>query len=95
MIKIEVTDEVREIKWTKNGERKQMLAQVCYAHIPGDKYPTKIEVLPAKGEPPYAAGVYVLAPESITVQDGRLTVRPKLLTQSAAAARVPRASAAG
>lgn len=90
MVKIEVTEESRQVRWTdkKSGEQKSMVVQTAWAHIPGDKYPTKIEVMPPKNEPPYTAGVYVLAPESIVVSEGKLVVRPKLLTQSAAAARV-------
>lgn len=89
MIKIEVTEEARLVKWAdkKTGEQKSMTVQTAWAHIVGDKYPTKIEVMAPKGEAAYPAGVYILAPESVTVFEGKLVVRPKLLTQSAAAAR--------
>lgn len=94
-MKIEVTEEVREVKWTdkKTGERRSMVVQTAWAHVPGDKYPSKIEVMPPKDQGPYAAGAYVMAPESVVVVDGKLAIRLKLLTQSAAAARVPRAQA--
>lgn len=94
MIKIEVTAEQKSIGYTdkKTGERKSFVKQTAWAHVPGDKYPTKIEVSPPKGEAPYAEGVYLLAPESICVVtdengNARLGVRPKLLTQSQAAMR--------
>lgn len=101
MIKIEVTADVRKIEWTdkQSGERKSMLSQTAWAHCPGDKYPTKIEVIAPKGEAAYPEGVYVLAPESICVVTdergrARLGIRPKLLTQSQAASRAPRAASA-
>lgn len=94
MIKIEVTADVRTIKWTdkKTGEQRSMFSQTAWAHVPGDKYPTKIEVIAPKGEAAYAEGVYILAPESICVvtdENGRarLGIKPKLLTQSQAASR--------
>lgn len=96
MLKIEVTEELRVIKFRdkKTGEPRSFSVQVAYAHIPGEKYPSKIEVEPPKGEAAYAPGMYQLAPESIYVRDGRLAISPRLLTQSAAAARVPRAGQA-
>lgn len=94
MIKIEVTADVRTIKFAdkKTGEQRAMFVQTAWAHVPGDKYPSKIEVIAPKGEAAYAEGVYVLAPESIVVTSdengrSRLTIRPKLLTQSQAAQR--------
>jgi hypothetical protein len=91
VIKIEVTEETRTIPFAdkKTGERKSFVVQTAWAHCPGDKYPIKVELSPPKGEAAYSAGTYVLAPESITVADGKLVVRPKLLTQSQAASRVP------
>lgn len=93
-MKIEVTEEVRQVKWEKGGKKESMTVQVAWAHVPGDKYPTKIEVVPPRGEAAYAAGNYVLAPESVCIVTdsfgkAKLGIRPKLLTQSQAAARVP------
>lgn len=95
MIKIEVTEEARVVKWNdkKTGEPKSMMVQTAWAHVIGDKYPSKIEVMPPRGEAAYPAGVYIMAPESVTVVDGKLVVRPKLLTQSAAASRIQAAKA--
>lgn len=95
-MKIEVTEETRDVRWTdkKTGERRSMVVQTAWAHVPGDKYPSKIEVTPPRDSPPYAAGLYVMAPESVVVVDGKLAIRLKLLTQSQAAARVPSAGKA-
>lgn len=99
MIKIEVTDVVRRVNWTdkKTGERQHFDVQEAWAHIPGDKYPTKIEISPERGNAPYKPGVYALDPNSVCIvtdQFGKskLGLKPKLLTQSAAAARAPTAA---
>lgn len=64
MLKIEVTGNNRQIT-TKQGAT--FMAQEAYAHIPGQKYPSRIEVLPPKGQQPYAAGVYTFGPDSFYV----------------------------
>lgn len=80
MIKIEVTEEVRRIKYrAKNGTEQSFEVQVCYAHLAGNKYPVKTEVGVPRDGAPYVPGVYVLAPESIEVDErGRLAIFPKL-----------------
>ena len=64
MIKIEVTGNNRNVT-TKTGV--QFVAQEAYAHIPGQKYPSRIELLPPKGQQPYPAGAYTFGPDSFYV----------------------------
>lgn len=87
MIRIEVTKELRTIPFTdkKTGQRTSFDVQVCYAHIGGEKYPSKCEIAAPKGAAPYQPGMYTLAPESIYLGEyNRLSLSPVLVPLAAA-----------
>jgi hypothetical protein len=76
MLKIEVTGTNTTKKSAKGND---YVVQEAYIQLPTHKYPVKIEVFAPKGQPPYAAGEYTLAPESFLVGDyGRIEVKPVL-----------------
>jgi len=76
MFKIEVTGNNRSIQ-TKGGQ--SFVSQEAYAHIPGRQYPERIELLPPKGQQPYAAGAYTFGPDSFYVgQFNKLELSLKL-----------------
>jgi hypothetical protein len=59
--------------------------QAAAVFLPGDKYPTQIEVgSPDSGT--YAVGDYQLSAESIYVRDGKLAIWAKLVPLKKAAA---------
>lgn len=76
MFKIEVTGVNRNVT-TKSGQT--FVSQEAFAHIPGKKYPERIELLPPKGAQPYAPGAYTFGPESFYVgQFSKLELALKL-----------------
>jgi len=76
MFKIEVTGTNRSIK-TKSGQ--EFVSQEAFAHIPGGKYPQRIEVLPPKGQQVYAPGLYSFDADSFYVgQFNKLELALKL-----------------
>lgn len=83
-MKIEVTADRRTMK-TKSGS--DMIIHTCYAYLPGKKYPQECEIIAPKGQPPYEAGMYDLAPESFGIGEYKaLEVRPVLKPAAAPAA---------
>lgn len=79
MIKIEVTNNERVVHFGPNKE-KSFLVQEAYAHLPGAKYPARVEVSPPKGGAKYAPGVYTFGPDSFYVdQYGKLALGLKLV----------------
>lgn len=81
MLKIEVTDEVivKHITAKKGpnaGQSFDIPEQVCFAHVPGEKYPVKvIRGVPRDGQP-LQQGTYLLDPSSIFVDRfGQMGIR--------------------
>lgn len=71
MIKIEMTDEIRELT---SGRGKKYCLQLGYAHTLDregkvKKYPTEIQVYRADLSEKYKPGIYALEPSSIAVTD--------------------------
>lgn len=88
-MKIEVTGENRTVPYVdkKTGEQRSFVVQTAYVHIPGDKYPAKIELSPKRGESAYAPGEYVLASSSFYVDNGKLKLSPVLAVPKPGSAR--------
>lgn len=76
MLEIEMTSNTRSV----NTPKGSFTVQEGYAHLSNHKYPVRIEVMPPRGQAPYAPGKYKLAPDSFYV-DGynKLGVHPKLI----------------
>jgi hypothetical protein len=90
MLKIEVTPEVRTVTWAAKPGRDagSMQVQVAYAHVPGQKYPQRIEVMPKRGDPVYPPGDYTFDSSSFYVdQHGKLAFGLKLVLMQAGALR--------
>lgn len=83
MLKIEVsrgyTKEVTGTKGDNAGKQFKIPMVEAYAHLPGEKYPVKIDYSLQKGENAPNPGLYILGPESFYVdQYGALALRRSL-----------------
>jgi hypothetical protein len=82
-LKVEVTGNNQAKKSAKGND---YVVQEAYIVLPSQKYPVKIEVLPPKGQPPYAPGDYTMSDESFSVGlYGKIEVRPHLVPMLKAA----------
>jgi hypothetical protein len=87
MIKIVVTSpEIREMKGTgkTSGKPYHLRIQTCHAFTVDpdgvqSEFPDKFELMLEDGQAPFARGQYLLAPSSLSVRDGRLECRPRLV----------------
>lgn len=87
MIKIEVSSTAEHVKEgisTKSGKPYRIREQSAYAHIHNQDgtpkpHPVEIRLTLDDNQPPYPAGLYTLAPESLYVGGfGSLQIRPRL-----------------
>ena len=70
MIKIEVIDtnvQVQSGTSNRNGRPYTIRKQEAWAHLFGQRYPTKIEISLEDGQLPYQPGQYQLSAESLYV----------------------------
>lgn len=76
-LKLEIFDGFRTYAF-KDGEKNvEGAKQEAYLHVPGARYPQRLDISLPKGQPPLLAGNYVLGPTSYVVKDGALVVKPK------------------
>jgi hypothetical protein len=80
MLKIEVVKSyTKDVTKKATGEVFHIPMVETYAHLPGEKYPIKVEFSVGKGENAPAPGTYMLGPKSLYVdQYGQLQVRRSL-----------------
>lgn len=80
MFRIEITGNNRTVNYTdKKNHAASFTVQEAYAHLPGAKYPARIEVMPPKGGAPYIPGDYGFDATSIYVdQHNKLSLSLKL-----------------
>ncbi len=87
MIRVEIKNsELVHVSGTsKTGKPYSFNKQVAWAHLPGQPYPTRIELTVDSNETGYPIGDYILGPDSFMVDRfGKLTIgRVQLVKQTA------------
>jgi len=83
MLKIEVTGSyIKHVTGSKGanaGKQFDIPMVRAFAWLPGERYPTKCDYSVAKGQQAPAEGFYMLAPESLYVDEyGRISVKQSL-----------------
>jgi hypothetical protein len=93
MLKVEIdSTSLNERKGISSKTQRpyHLRMQTAYLHIVDldgkpAKYPEKFEVMLDTDQAPFPPGFYVLHPSAITVDDGRLSIQPRLVPAQSAA----------